>query len=80
MWNYRVLRDKHKTLFLAEVYYNDDKTPYASCDISLIGDDIPDLKEQVNMIQKAMEQPILNEESIYTASKKVRKRDVESTL
>ena len=80
MWNYRILRDKNDTLIVAEVYYDDNKQPYGSCDISLIGDDIPDLKEQVNMLNKALEQPILDEESIHRASKKVRKRDVESTL
>ena len=76
MWNYRVLKDKHNTLIVAEVYYDDNKQPYGSCDISLIGDDIPDLKEQVQMLGKALEQPILNEESIHKSSEKKRKRDL----
>ena len=80
MWNYRILRDKNDTLIVAEVYYDDNKQPYGSCYISLIGDDIPDLKEQVNMLKKALEQPILDEESIHRASKKMRKRNVDSTL
>ena len=79
MWNYRVLKDKHKTLFVAEVYYGDNKKPYGACDISLIGDDIPDLKEQIDMLNKALEQPILDEESIHDTSPQKRKRKLEST-
>lgn len=73
-WNHRVIRhlkDDPGLTYLAihEVYYTDN-IPDSITDepIKIIGDDIEDIKQELKMILKCLEHPILDFESFGNRS------------
>ena len=74
-WDYRVVRNKEyypsddnsvdgydEWLSIQEIYYGDDKTPAAqTIDLQVEGKDIPELREQLQMMLWALDKDIIDE-------------------
>lgn len=44
-----------------EVYYNADNKPYGHCKAAMHADDVEGLKNVLKMIERSLEEPILND-------------------
>jgi len=65
-WNYRVIRhvepDWDETFAIHEVYYNDDGEPDGCTTEAIIaGEDLQDLDRILDMMRRALSEPILAE-------------------
>ena len=66
MWNYGLVESKEdNTVVLAEVYYNDDGTPYGFCDAKIIGDDKDDASKVYEMMKESFGKDILIEDKDF---------------
>lgn len=64
-WDYRVIRHKPGFLIIHKVFYTGDKPVNFELDsVELCGDTIEEFKLKLEMLQKALEKPILNFEDI----------------
>ena len=63
MWNYRLVQSKEdNTVVLAEVYYNDDGTPYGFTEAGVLGEDTNGAREVYDMMGEAFTKPIIDED------------------
>ena len=62
MWNYRLVKIKDGvSIVLAEVFFNDDGTPYGYVDAKAMGDSPEEVKESYGMMAEAFDKPVLYE-------------------
>ena len=72
LWDYRVVRRELKDgsysdewYSIQEVYYDDDGKPMAqTIDLEIEGDTITEIKTQLELMLKSLEEPVLNESDI----------------
>ena len=63
MWNYRLVQSKEdSTTVLAEVYYNDDGTPYGFAEAGVLGEDTNEAREVYDMMKEAFTKPTIDED------------------
>ena len=63
MWNYRLVQSKEdNTVVLAEVYYNDDGTPYGFAEAGVLGEDTNEAREVYDMMKEAFTETIIDED------------------
>ena len=63
MWNYRLVESKEdNTVVLAEVYYNDDGTPYGFTEAGVLGEDTNEAREVYDMMKEAFTKPTIDED------------------
>jgi len=63
MWNYRLVQSKEdSTTVLAEVYYNDDGTPYGFAEAGVLGEDLEEARAVYDMMGEAFTKPIIDED------------------
>ncbi len=63
MWNYRLVQSKKdNTVVLAEVYYNDDGTPYGFAEADVLGEDSDEVRSIYDMMGEAFTKPIIDED------------------
>lgn len=63
-WNHRIVRVKdndEERLMFAEVYYNDDGSLMGYGECFMYGDDMGELRQLVNRLGNAINQPVLND-------------------
>jgi hypothetical protein len=66
MWNYRLVQSKDDdSIILSEVYYNDDKTPYGFCNVSLIGENPAEILQVHKTMKEAFDKDILLEDKDF---------------
>jgi hypothetical protein len=68
-WNYRVVMQEangYKSLGLREIYYNEDDSIFAMSreDEAPLGDDIEDLRGDLEIMMEALDKPVLVEKDI----------------
>jgi hypothetical protein len=68
MWNHRIVRttNEGECYELAEVFYDSEKNPYAYGQASIMGENIEEVKEQIEMFQAALTKGVLNYPEDFT--------------
>ena len=71
MWDYRVIRKTEhgeEWLSIQEVYYDDDTPMAQSIDLQVEGVTIEEMKTQLELMLKSLNQPVLDESDIVDVS------------
>ena len=74
LWDYRVVRKEYdcesgECYSVQEVYYDDDGKPMAqSIDLMIEGGTITEMKTQLELMLKSLEEPVLDESDIVSDS------------
>jgi len=60
-WNHRIVKTEHEgeCYELAEVFYDSDKKPYAYGEASIAGNNMDEIKKQLDMFNSALTKAIL---------------------
>ena len=78
MWNHRIVRrtdargtESGEWLTLCEVYYNKDGSPAAHTQdaVGVCGETIDEIKQSLEWMRRALEQPILQEDKDFVGFK-----------
>ena len=77
-WDYRVVRqtkDGDERLSVQEVYYDDDETPIAhTTDLEIIGDNIADIRKQLQSMLWCLDKEIVDERESEVAEQPMEDR------
>lgn len=67
-WNHRIVRttDEGECYQLAEVFYDKDKKPYAYGEASIMGKDLSEIKEQIEMFKSSLDKEVLSYPDDFT--------------
>ena len=72
IWDYRVVRqtteDGDEWLSVQEIYYDDDTPMAQTIDLQVEGDTITGMRTQLELMLKALDQPVLDESDIVDDS------------
>lgn len=70
MWNHRIVRtiDEDECFELAEVFYDTENKPYAYGEASIVGSNMDEIKQQIDMFDFALTKPILNYPDDFTGN------------